>query len=248
MRRHLGVAAVDLWLVEAGPDHAGLQVIRNDKRRHRPKRGKGTGMSADPIRQRLAPARFGVGHVRGAHDGNEDLRWTGSAGHRVDHRHPGARVVDEHPLACDMALAHHRRKAPNPAAVMLAKGRVAIAVGVLAPILIPKQRQRDARPLQFAMNHRPVCGGELPVLRGRRRRKHPPLQCLLVQALGQRPGQASHRGTAQILDHRRLPDTGRKCDPPGRHVLRMQAQHVLDLPHRQSPHRAPSSAVATASG
>lgn len=63
MRRHLGVAAVDLGLVEAGPDHAGLQVVGDHQRRHRAKCSEGAGMSADPIRQRLAPCGLGVGHV-----------------------------------------------------------------------------------------------------------------------------------------------------------------------------------------
>lgn len=46
-----------------------------------------------------------IGHVRGAHHGDEDLRRTRRARGWVDHRHPGAGVIDEHPLARGMTLA-----------------------------------------------------------------------------------------------------------------------------------------------
>ena len=92
-----------------------------------------------------------------------------------------------------------------------------------------KQRlERDAE-LQIALNT--WTGTQLAVIVAR---------CDLVR---KRLGQANHRRAAQILDDHCLADAGRKCDPPGRHALRMQAQHVLGLPHR-----APSSAVATACG
>ena len=238
MRRHLGVAAVDLRLKEARPDHRGLQIVGHDQRRHRAEGGEGAGVGADPVGQRLAPARLGIGHVRGAHHGDEDLRRTRRAGGRVDDRHLRAGIVDEHPLARDMALAHDRREPPRPVAIVLAKGRIAVAVRVPAAILVPEQREGDPRPLQLAVDRRPVRLGEPAPLRRRRRREEQPLQRRLVQTFRQRPGQTRHFRTAQILRDRAAADTDARPDLPGGTASRVEPQYILDLPHRQPSHLA----------
>ena len=239
MRGHLGVAAVDFGLIEAGADHPGLEVVGHDQRRHRAESGEDAGVGADPGRQRLAPARFCIGHVRGAHHGDEDLRRPRHAGDRVDDRHPRAGIVDEHPLACGMALAHDRREPARPAAVVLAKGRVAVAVRMLATIFVPEQRKGDPRPLQFPVDRRPVRLGELAPLRGWRRREQSALQRLVVQPLGQRPGQAGHLGAAQILRHCAATHADAGSDLAGGPTSCVQPQDILDLPHRQPSHLAP---------
>ena len=238
MGGHLGVAAVDLGLVEARADHAGLQVVGHDQRRHRAEGGEGAGVGADPVGQRLAPARLGIGHVRGAHHGDEDLRRTRRAGGRVGDRHLRAGIVDEHPLARGMALAHDRREPPRPAAVVLAEGGIAVAVRVLAAILVPEQREGDPRPLQFAVDRRPVRLGELAPLRRRRRREEQPLQRRLVQPLGQRPGQARHFGTTQIFRHGAAANPDAGPDLSAGTASCVEPQYILDLPHRQPSHLA----------
>ena len=58
MRRHLGIAAVDFGLTEAGADHPGLEVVRDNQRRHGAEWGESPGVRADPDSAwlQLAPA------------------------------------------------------------------------------------------------------------------------------------------------------------------------------------------------
>lgn len=55
MRRHVGIAAVDLRIVEAGLDHGDLGVVR---RRHAADRLEGTDVAADPIGEPLRPVAY----------------------------------------------------------------------------------------------------------------------------------------------------------------------------------------------
>ena len=54
MRRHLGIAAIDLRLVQARLDDGDLGVVGNDEARHAADGGKGTRVGADPIAERFA--------------------------------------------------------------------------------------------------------------------------------------------------------------------------------------------------
>ena len=116
MRRHLGIGAVDLRLVEAGLDDGDLGVVRHQQLRHAADRLEGAGMGADPVAEPLRPGRLGVGEVRGAQDRDEDLRRPGLAGQPVDdHRHRVAGIIDEQLVAAGMGLAHrHRQLAAQP--------------------------------------------------------------------------------------------------------------------------------------
>ena len=106
MGRHLGVGAVDLRLVEAGLDHRDFGVVRHQQVRHAADRLEGSGVGADPVGQRLGPARLGIGEVGGAHDGDENLRRSDLAGQPVDdHRHRVAGVIDKQLVAADMGSA-----------------------------------------------------------------------------------------------------------------------------------------------
>jgi hypothetical protein len=49
-------------------------VLSGTSRRLAADGGKGPGVGSDPVAQCLRPAGFGVGEVRGAHDGDKDLR------------------------------------------------------------------------------------------------------------------------------------------------------------------------------
>ena len=67
-------------------------------------------MGADPVAERLRPARLGIGEVGGAHDGDKDLRRAGLASQAIDdHRHRVAGVIDEQFVAAGMRLPHRDR-------------------------------------------------------------------------------------------------------------------------------------------
>src|SRR5215469_16007263 len=74
MRRHLGVGPIDLRLVKAGLDDGNLGVVWDQQFRHPAERRESPGMGADPVGQRLGPARLGVGKVGGAQL-PEDRSW-----------------------------------------------------------------------------------------------------------------------------------------------------------------------------
>ena len=60
MRRHLGVAAIDLWLVEAGLDDRDFAVVRHQQPGHAANGGKGSRVGSDPIAEPLRPPRFSI--------------------------------------------------------------------------------------------------------------------------------------------------------------------------------------------
>jgi hypothetical protein len=164
VRRHLGVSAVDLRLVEAGLDHRDLGVVRHQQVRHPADRREGAGVRADPVCERLGPACLGIGEVRGAQHGDKNLRRTGLAGQPVDdHRHRVAGVIDKQLVAAGMGLPHRDRDAGSPAPVQLAEARIAIPLGMPLDVLVPQDLQGDVLALQLAMNRSPVGFGETAV-------------------------------------------------------------------------------------
>ena len=156
MRRHLAVGAVELGIVERGLVDGGFEIIRHQQPRNALEELEHAHMSADPIGQRLRPARRGEGVVRGAEHGDEDLRLADLAGFAIDDRHGLAGVVDEGLVAGDMVLPHGGRQAMLEVAVELAEARIAIALGMGVAILLPEHRQIDGRALHLAHQRRPV--------------------------------------------------------------------------------------------
>ena len=111
MGRHLGVGPIYLRLVEAGFDDSDFGVVRHQQLGHAAECGKSAGMGADPVGQRLGPARLGIGEIGGAHDGDENLRRTDLTGEPVnDHRHRVAGVIDKQLVAADVGLPHRDRQ------------------------------------------------------------------------------------------------------------------------------------------
>ena len=157
MRRHFGIGSVDLRLVQAGLDDGDLGVVGHEQARHAADRREGAGVRADPVPERLGPARLGIGEVRGAHDRDEDLRLAHLAGQPVDdHRHGVAGIIDEQLVAADMGLAHRDRDPAFPASVELAETGVAVALRVVLDVFVPEDRQRDVLALELPMDGRPV--------------------------------------------------------------------------------------------
>src|SRR5674476_44443 len=193
-------------------------------------------------RQRLGPARLGVGVIGRAKRRDKDVRALLLASCRIKNRHGVAGPVDEQLLASKMRLAHRRRDALPPFAVPFAEPAVGVALGMLGAILLPEQSQRHAAPLQLRMNVRPVRLGACRARRRIRRRKQPPLQLGIIDLVQDRPAETRHGRTTHVLADRRLADPRRLAGKAPAHPQRVrQTQRVTYFPHRHSirRHRSP---------
>ncbi|MGY3695420.1 hypothetical protein ACVIGA_005500 [Bradyrhizobium sp. USDA 3240] len=245
MRRHIGVAAVDLRIVEAGLDHRDLGVVRHQQCRHAADRLEGADVPADPVGEALRPGRLRVGDARCAEHRDENLRGAPLAGEPVDHhRHAVARIVDEQLLAGRVRLAHRHRQPAFPGPVELAEPRIAIPAGFARDVLLPHNRQRHVLALELAMHRRPVRLGLPPMAPPGARTssgagEQPGLQHRVGDVAWQRPGQPRRLEPADRQPHRRR---GR-ADPPrnlaGRHPGRLQSDHIAHTAHRKPLRRHP---------
>ena len=174
---------------------------------------EGVDVRADPVRQRLRPARLGIREVRRAQGRNEDVRLMHLARRRVGHPDRVAGPVDEQSLARQMRLPHRRRDRLLPDLVQLAEPRVAVAVRVLGQILLPQQRQGHAAPLQLDLDRWPVDGrtGALAVADGR---KQPPIKLGIIDPVRNRPADPGRLRPAHIFGRLRLADAGCLADLP----------------------------------
>jgi len=104
----------------------------------------------------LGQGCLGVGVAGRAHHGDKNLRWPDLAGSAIGQIDGLTGIVDEHPLAGRMSLAHRRRQPAFPGAVQLAPAAVAVAVRLPLPVLFPQQHQRNAGPAQLMMDIGPI--------------------------------------------------------------------------------------------
>ena len=104
MPRHVGVGSVHQRLVEAGARDPRTQIVAHDLSWHAAEECERVDMGADPVRQRLAPHRLGVGIAGRTQYCDEDLRPARLTGCPVEHLHDLTSEVDEHPLAGHMDL------------------------------------------------------------------------------------------------------------------------------------------------
>ena len=201
---------------------------------HAADRLEGSGMGADPVGERLRPARLGVGEVGGAQHGDKNLRRPGLAGQPVDdHRHRVAGIIDKQLVAAGMGLPHRDRDPRGPAAVQLAEPRVAIPVGFSLDVLVPQDLQRDVLALQLPVNRRPVRLGTAPVtllLAGRGEELR--FQHCVGHFGRQRPAEPSGSKPLQCQ-----PDGRRRHADPARDLVAghpggIQPKHVAHLAHR----------------
>jgi hypothetical protein len=233
MGRHFGVGPIDLRLVEAGLDDSDFGVVRHQQLGYAPERGESSGVGTDPVGQRLAPARLGIGEIGGAHDRDENLRRTDLTGEPVDdHRHRVAGVIDEQLVAADVGLPHRDREPRRPTAVQLAKARIAISFGAAFDVLVPQHRQGDVLALELAVNLSPIGFDMTPMaLLGASRREQRRLQRCIRHLCRQWPAQP---GTRQSLQ--RQPDSRRRnADSAGNLVepdpRGPQTKHFAHLAH-----------------
>ena len=233
--RHVLVGSADAWLVAAGGGHTSLEVVADNLPRHPARAGECTNVAADPIRQRLCPARLGVGEIGCAQHRHEDLRPPGLAGGAVNHlrRLPG--VIDEQALPGWMGLAHRRRKSAAPAPCQVAEPAVAVAIRLLGAILLPQQQKGHAGAAQLGVDAGPLRLRPQRLHRCEGRREELALQRHVIQRRRHRPRDADHGGPAQILGHRVAAD----ADHGGYLVATMaadvfEAEHFSNLSHWQS--------------
>ena len=195
MGRHLGVGPIYLRLVEAGFDDSDFGVVRHQQFGHAAERCEGSGMGADPVGQRLGPARLSVGEVGGAQDRDENLCRTDLAGEPInDHRHRVAGVIDKQLVAADVSLPHRHRQSRRPTAVQLAEARIAIPLGAALDVLVPQHRQGDVLALELTVNLSPIGLDMTPMaLLGASGREQRRLQRGVGHLTGQWPAQPGTR-------------------------------------------------------
>ncbi len=220
MGRHHPVAAIDFRVVERGPVDAGFQIVGNDKARHPAKEPEHADMGLDPVRQFLRPGCLGVGVIRGAKDGDEDLRVAHNPGFAIDDHDFLAGVIDKYLVAGRMVLPHGRRQAPLELPEQIAEAAVAITRRMNRAILLPQHHQIDAGPLEFAGERAPIW-------------LRPPAEPALDAGMGeqtlfkngvrqvasQRPRKPGGRGPLEIVLDRAARHPERAPDLPGAHPV-----------------------------
>jgi hypothetical protein len=211
---HLLVAAVDSRLVAASGGDAGLEVVADQLPRGAAEEAEGVDVTADPVRQTLAPADLRIGQAGGAEHGHENLGCPHLAGRRVDHRQGLPGEIDEQLVAGQVGLAHGQRHPAAPGGVEVAEPAVAIALGLFGPVFLPKQQQGHSGSTKLRMDPRPV-GRRPQCLRQRKGwAEQPRLQLSIVQPGRYRPADADHRRPAEILGDRVAADPDRGGDLP----------------------------------
>ena len=205
MAGKIGIGAVDHRLVEARPRDARLEIVAHRLPGRAAKKRKCANVRRYPVRQALREGRLGIGVVRGAEHGDEDLRRDHFAGEPIDHLHGVARIVDEQLLAGDMNLAQRRLQTAGPFLVAFTKPRIAEAVGRRVAVLLPQQHQRHVWSAQLAMNERPIRMRTFVAGQIGGRRIEPVLEPdIVIKLRRQRPGQPGAARSVHVLAHRAL--------------------------------------------
>ena len=121
---HNGKAAlpISLGFIAARALDRALQVIGHQECRHSTHEFEGAKVRADPVGQRLRPTRLGIGVVRCAEHGDEDLGWAQLPGSGIDNRHGLAAIVEKELFAGKVHLAHGALAAPGDATGLAGAG------------------------------------------------------------------------------------------------------------------------------
>jgi hypothetical protein len=238
------IRPVDAWLVARRLGDASFEIVGHRSLRHTAEEVERVDVRSNPVGQRLAPARLGVGIARRAEGRDEQVRVVHLARHRIDDRHRVTGPVDKQLVARHMRLPHRRCEAPSPFAVKLAEAGISVALDMLSAMLLPQDHQRHAAALEFLVNLRPFRHRLRRAVVESRRHEQPPLQLGVSDLRRDRPRDPDHLRAAHVLGDRRLADTcGLAHLTDAEPQLMRQPQHLTDLPHRHSHpgHRLPLS-------
>ena len=200
------VGALHAGLVATREGDTALELVRHDGPRHPAEELEGALMAGNPVGDLLGAGRFGVGVVRGAEDGDEELDRDHLAGGGVDDRGVLAGVIDEALLAGVMDLPHRQPAALHPPAVDLAELGVAVAVGVPLQVLQVEQLEGDAGLAPFGMQDGAVGPGPDPLAGDLGPPVEPARQAVLAQGLDLGPVQPGGAGPAFHAGHGPQPD------------------------------------------
>lgn len=138
------VTAVHLRIEVTSLDHRHLGVVGHQQLRHAAEEGEGPVVRLDPVRELLGPRRQCKRQARAAHHRHEDVGTANFPSPAIDHdRNRVAGIVDEQLLAGLVLLAEHHILLAPPALVEFAQACVAVTVGMILPIFLPPQLQRQ---------------------------------------------------------------------------------------------------------
>ena len=144
-----------------------------------------------------------------------------------------------------MDLPHGRRQPALPLAVELAEARIAVALGIAHPMLLPQQHEGDARPAQLAMDGQPIRLGLAPRAgRAAGAGEQQRFQRRFAERRRQRPAEPGRRSARQVVTHGAARYTRAARDRPvAGAALMLQAENLSDTTHRRSLgwHRLPPS-------
>jgi len=143
---------------------------------------------------------FSKGIVRGAKDGDENLRLAQFAAEWVNDWDGRAAVIDEHFLAGSMRLAERDPQALFPFQVVAAELRVGVMMlGIIGAVFLPKQLASDALALEFLMDEGEVWQDFWLGGRESQIGKQEASQLGFGDAFRQRPGQLGGLGRRDVF-------------------------------------------------
>ena len=158
------IGVVDLRLVVARFDHAGLGIVGDPEPGDTAIELRHVDMGFDPGAQFLVGESFGEGIVAGPQHTDEEVGGLLMAGFRIRPAQCFPGPVQEGLLPGEVPLPEGDLQGRLPALVMLAKLGVAIAVGICTEIFLPQQLQGHVPAAQL-----PVDVGQIRQWAGRRK-------------------------------------------------------------------------------
>ena len=228
------VAAVGLGVVAVGTPDQRTGLVRHDQSGNPAEELQCLDLGSDPVGGGLARCGAGVGAVRCAQCGNEDLGLGDLARGGVNDGNGAAGIVDEQLLPGNVNLPHRACLGLGELAVLDAKAGVLVGQCIAGGVLLPQQHQRDAGSLEFLVDLAEV-GGQLVARPWHRRTVQARLQFSVIQAIGHGAIDASDLGQRDVLADHALGDLERAAHlVVTQPCLQVQAQCLSDTAHGDS--------------
>ena len=108
------ICPVDARLIARRLGDAGFEIVGHRSLWHTAEEVERVDVCTNPVGQRLAPARLGIGVARRAECPDEEVRLVHLARHRIDDRHRVTTPVDEQLVARHVRLPHRRGQTLSP--------------------------------------------------------------------------------------------------------------------------------------